>query len=81
LVIYLTYEMWVKLDYCNSCMLLNHPHYGNQGFFFFRFCEVGGLVIIYKMTYPNLAIGKRGKYKSCGSQPYLGSILGLRVEA
>jgi hypothetical protein len=37
--------------------------YGRRslGVLFFQICEVGGLTIIHKRTYPNLATGQRGE--------------------
>jgi hypothetical protein len=34
---------------------------GARGVFSFEFCEVGGLAIIHKRTWPNLATGQRRK--------------------
>jgi hypothetical protein len=46
-------------------LLLRHESFGYlqplQGFFF-QFYEVGGMVILYKRTLPDLAAGQREKY-------------------
>jgi hypothetical protein len=58
---YIVYEIAERNLHSNDLEVIQQGGY-KQGFFIFsQICKVGGLAIIHKRTWPNLATHQRGK--------------------